>query len=735
MTAPGAAVHALLALAVLALAMLTGRLHVALAGPRRLRAFRPLEAALCATLGVAWWTVLLTAASSLGLRMPAALRAIAALHAVAIVLALARGAGSVLRPRGSPRVWAALLAPAALLGLFALYPTLRHGRFAAENDSLLYTALAQWYGDHSFAEPVGGAGTQPLSHYAAIYREAGFPIAPAFLLSAAAAATGARSPLASYPVLSACGLVLGLLALLGVGRRVLQWPVSFTAAAGLGLSALLQPMTWAHHMGFLAQTFAIPLLLAALMHLASLRAKARLCAGEALLLALLAGALACTYPPLLVPLAAAALASLADHVARGTPHRPLVLFGAAAVLGAGLLSWAAGLDLLRAFRFLGGLQVGGHVDLSPWGFLQASLGTWVYMPFRLGSTLEGLRYAEAWLAPFLALLAARGLLAFSGSRAGKPLLAAWLALAGAFVWYALFVRDPWTGERGHTWNLFKLTGWAFPILALAALHGLATLRTQRWGRAVARALLVAVLGLLPVHVGFADRLGLDLEAFVGTKPALAGWERLRAAFLYEREAWYLAADTPGSSTRFLPTYLGLLTYPRPLAGNWEGALWIPKDPGSADARLFAALARGEHEADGLDIAVVVTSLRGRITDSVEPLAGAIGLVKEPSAARVTALLQAVDGGGRGGCAWLRGPRTALRVYSPISGRGVLHLTATTGSSSSAVAVRSSSDVELPLALERGAHRVVVTLPDTAGREGPSLCVQSSSIAAGDVGTP
>jgi hypothetical protein len=60
-----------------------------------------------------------------------------------------------------------------------------------------------------------------------------------------------------------------------------------------------------------------------------------------------------------------------------------------------------------------------------------------------------------------------------------------------------------------------------------------------------------------------------------------------------------------------------------------------------------------------------TSLRGFVTDAVVPLGGGIGLVKEPTAASVLAVLQPSDDEpGTGGCVWIGNARAHLLVFSP-----------------------------------------------------------------------
>jgi hypothetical protein len=730
---------------VLGVAALTGRLHIALAGPRRLHQFGPFQACPSAALGVAWWTLVLTAASSWGFQTSAALVAGLGLAAVGLFAVIVRGRSRILRPSGSGRAWLALALPLGLTGLVALGPVLGHGRFAAENDSLLYSALAQWYEDHPFRETQAFDEGQPIAHYAAVYHEAGYPMAPALLLAAAARAVRASSPLLVYPAWSASGLVLALGLLITVGRRVLRWPVRFVGGAGLGLAALLQPLTWAHHLGFLAQTFAVGLLLAALLHLSGLRSGSRLGFSDALLAALLAASLAVTYPPFLVLLAGGfatwlLTSSLAGERLARRARFALACGGLFAVFVA-----AQGLDLIRAFRFLGGTRVGGHVDLSLWGFVEATLGAWVWAPFALGPLAERLRGAQILLAPLYALLAWRGLRRVARECPGTfgPFLGAMAVLAAGLVWFSVLARDPWTGARGHSWNLFKLTQWAFPFSALVVLHGLSGLGRGPW-RYLPRAAALVPLLLVPVHLAFADRLGRDFEAFVGSPRPLDSWEAMRRR-LREVSGSLVAADRPEASTPFLPTYLGLLVYPKALAGEWAGALWIPSDPLDRAMHLLDALAAGEG-AEAPRVIPVVVGLRGFVTAAVDRVSGAIGLVRDPRSPQVLALLQSSsDPTGPGGCVFIARRRTTLRTFSPRPLTAVLTLTSTPGigplpPDGVGLLVTSAGQppelrrvrfprIEVPVTLARGGGRVELEFPDPSLADDWRVCVLAMGIVA------
>jgi hypothetical protein len=726
---------------------LTGRLYIALVGPRRLLTFGPWEAHTSAVLGTVSWVFVLTAGSAAGLNAPSSVAAGLLVHAVAGVVVLLRRK-QALRPRGQARAWRTLLVPAALTGLVALLPVLRHGRFSTENDSLLYCSLAQWYQDHSFGGRTAFPPDQPLAHYAAIYQGAGYPLAPAFLLAGAQAMARATSPVLVYPAVSSWGLVLAMGSLLAFGRRALRWPFRWPLWVGIGLAALLQPLAWAHHMGFLAQTFAAPLLLTAMLHLSQVRSKHRWQPRDATVAGLLAAGLASTYPPFLVLLGGAWAWWLVDRIlCRAGDLRRLARWVALAATTGSVLALAQGLSLPGAFGFLQGIRVGSHVDLSPWGFVQATLGAWFWTPFRLGPVIERLRAGHLWLVPLSLWLVARGLRMLARDSRSGPLLGCLTVLGLAFLWFGFVARDPWTGERGHSWNLFKLTQWSYAPVVLTLVQGALSLRRHQWGRWLGPALLFVPLALTPVYWSFGGRLGAEFEAFVGERRPLQAWDELRRRFLESAAVSYLAADSPRSTTPFLPTYVGLLTYPRRLSGDWDGALWIPPNPANEAERLWCLLADGEGFAKGEAIAPVVTGLRGFVTEAIVPLRGGIGLVKEPTTAQVLAVLQPSDDQpGPGGCVWLGRTRTTVLAYSPREMKATLRVTASPGrglatralslgitsrGESHEVLVSQYPRVDLPVLLGRGAGRVQISFPDEAASDPHQLCVLSMTLLADD----
>jgi hypothetical protein len=500
------------------LTTLTGRLHVALLGPAWLRSFRPLEAVMSSLVGTAWWTVLLTGLSHGGWLAPTASGLILSAHGLALVLVFWRRRMSVLRPRGGSRQWAALLAAAFAVAVIGLLPVLRKGSFATANDSLTYCSFAQWLQDHPFAGPLVWHPDEPIAFYPTLYREARAPLTPAFLLAGTQAMARASSPLIVYPALSTFGLVLAVGVILAAGRWMLHWPTRMLGPVGLVVAALPHPLVWAHHSGFLAQTFGTPALMGILLVLARIRPSRRWRGSEALLLGLLTAWLAGTYLALLPVAAGAGAWWLLSAVRRARATRragrldgSLGLF---AVVVTALVA-SQGVSLTRGLGFLGSTVVGYHVDLSAFGFVQLALGALLQTIEPLSPVSEALRTAHRWLVPLYAALALIGFGRIVRSPRASGFSASALVLGFAVAYFALLSPDPWTGQRGHTWNIFKLVQWAYPLVLIAELHGLVTLAGRRDAHRFVPWLAIVPLGLLPLQWGLAGVVGHSLEAFVG----------------------------------------------------------------------------------------------------------------------------------------------------------------------------------------------------------------------------
>ena len=572
--------------ALLAVCFATGRLLVHALGLRRLRRLSPESAAASACLGAASWTVGFALLSG-----PAGLPARPATGVLALVLAGAalvawrRGAWQGPRHRGSGPGWLALAASTALAAWLALLPVVEGEGFAAGNDTFTYCALADWLQVHGFGGAAGASAEGLVDAIAVQRREMGFALGGAYPLAMALAASGASTSLALYPAVSALGLVLGLWALWWAMRRIVQAPVPVSAAVVLAFAATPHAGYWAHHHGFLSQTLAVPALVMGLVALGTGRG---LGDRTGLVLAAVAAAfLYFVYLPFLPLLAAAgAVRAAVDLAADPAPARSLVvrlgLFGSAFLL-------LVGLDVVapaRGLLFLLQAPVGAHVPVTPAGLATTALGPWPGSAPGFPDAVPAA--ATAWTVA-AAFLAATGIVARRRDRRAIGLLAALAVILLLLGWNGVVARDPWTGDRGHSWNLFKAAQWAFPLLLLCQGRGLAWLRRRVRGIEVLFAL--AALALAPAHGPWSRELGRGLRGLVDGERPLRALPGIVGRFRSLPPGQILLLGQPAAVSPFRAGYASLLAWPRPVAGDWETSASIALDPETARALHDGLVAR------------------------------------------------------------------------------------------------------------------------------------------------
>jgi hypothetical protein len=321
-------------------------------------------------------------------------------------------------------------------------------------------------------------------------------------------------------------------------------------------------------------------------------------------------------------------------------------------------------------------EAGGHVPLAAVEFFQFALGARVFAP--------GATSVEAWpwtalnrgLAPLTLSLALYGLgLALRRERSRG--LGAVAALFGvAISYYALAVEDPWKHHLGHTWNVFKLCQWSYPVALLLATLGLRALARRMLPRprlVLSSLALLAPLSLAPVHWAWSEPLGLTMrEVLPGARP-LEELAALRGRFQSLPPGTLLVVARPANVNRWLSAYTGLLAYPRAIVGDWADSASISNSP-DGEALYARTLARWN---DPLVVPIVAGYVPfqaggveelgggyGRLLPSVRPLP--VHIVNPSGLGRDDASGQPLFTMGRG--------RTKVVIFSPTTLAAELRLT-------------------------------------------------------------
>jgi hypothetical protein len=252
-----------------------------------------------------------------------------------------------------------------------------------------------------------------------------------------------------------------------------------------------------------------------------------------------------------------------------------------------------------------------------------------------------------------------------------PLGVALGGLLALGMYFAVAVRDPWTGLSGHTWSLFKIGQWAFPLALGFESAGLALIAggrsrgrsrppRRRWTRPSWLRPSWIAIGMVALVVPLA------LPAQVSLARARAG--TMRAATLSDQpfEAYRQLRD---SVARLQPSRIYLIDPRGELWPRGMVAYYLSDWP---IVLVDERTALREQGAGARQLSLLVTQ---PVAGCVERLPAGVGLL-EPGP--VIVAVRWPDGTretGREGSLRLPGGKTTLRVWSPraglawISGRG------------------------------------------------------------------
>ena len=737
---------ALLLVAAIGLAALVaGRLFVSGFGGMLYRRFDPAGAAAALAVGTAELTLLSVSLSAVGFPTGDLPLLVAALQFVPLAACVKRRRLAALRPRGGPLEWATLAVPLALTAALALLPVIRAGGFAFGNDTYTYGAFSEWLQRHGYLEAARWEVQSPVPGIPFLYQSQGYDLGIAHALALVQAAVRPASVLLVYPSTSAFALVL-LAAMIWLAARHLLWLGSAGAsAAALVFAATPHALYWGHHNGFLQQGYALALVVFGLVLLARCSTPARWRRGDAALLALPFAFLVSVYLPLAPLFAVTAGAALVPELlrARRRGRLPRLLAFAAAV--AASVALFAARDLASALsplhRFATSVA-GGHIPWTAVDFLEFALGTRVLAPGWVNVDVAPWSALNRALTPLYAALVLAGLWQAARRPRTRPLTAAAGLIALGALYFGLAVKDPWSGERGHTWNLFKLAQWGWPFALLLASLAVRRLAPRRpIGRPAALALAV----LLPasqagVHWPWSDALGDAMrEVLPGT--TLPQLPALKQRLQDLPPGTLLVVGRPVNAHRWLGTAVSLLAWPRAVVADWVDGASISNHPVGGEA-LYRQLL--EHWRDPH----VVPILAGHVpfeAAGVEPLGGGFARVLKQEVPLLVHVINPAglksDATGRPIFEVGKG-RTKLVVFSPSAGLASLSITlapypgrpggrlvafvsaedyshravrlASEGTPTAAIPVSGATGIEVPLDLPAGLSTVVLVLDEGRG---------------------
>ncbi len=684
-------------------ALTAGRLFVGGFGGRLFRRFDASGAAAALAVGTSVLTLLSVGLSALGFPTRDLPPLVLALQLVPLAACWRRRRLDALRPRGRPLEWAALALPLAVTTALALLPVTRGGGFWFGNDTYTYGAFSEWLQLHGYSEAARWEAASPVSGIPLLYQSQGYDLGIAHALALVQAAVRPASVLLVYP--STSGFALALLAAMVwlAARQLLRLSIGWAGAVALVFAAVPHALYWGHHNGFLQQAYALSLVLFGLVVLSRSGSRAGWSAGNAVLLALAVAFLAAVYLPLVPLFALAASTALATALLRARRRGELRRFALFAILVAGCSLLFAARDVMGALsplhRFATSVA-GGHVPWRARDFLEFALGTRVLAPGWVNVESPPWSALNRALTPLYLLLVLAGLWLAARRPRTRPLAAAAVVLVIGAAWFALLVKDPWSGRIGHTWNLFKLAQWGWPFTLMLGALAVRRLAPRRppWRPAA-----WALAALLP-----ASQVGVHLpwsDAFAAAmREVLPGLTFHQLPALKQRlqdlpPGTLLVLGRPVNVHRWLGTAVSLLAWPRAVVADWVNGASISNHPIGGEA-LYLQLVERWREPH---VVPIVAGHVGFQPGGVAELGGGFARVlKEDDPLLVHVVNPAgleYDPDGRPTFSVGRG-RTKLVVFSPTAGPATLSLTL------APYAGRPGTRLLAFLAAEDNSHRAV-----------------------------
>jgi hypothetical protein len=551
--------------------------------PRRGGRGTPEHLALAALVGTGLSLLLFGLLSNLGLRGAAAGPSTVALLGLVTAVAARRGAGEAWDELRRP-VRCGPLAAIALAGaIVSLMPLLVYRAFNPYNDTYTYLGAAEYIHLHPFPQPADPNPYMPLYGVARLHQKAHLRMGATYFLAFVRAILPVERAIAVFPGVAAWALALNVFAVFLLCRWAARLPSAWALGAAAVAAIWPSSLHFAAAQGFLPQLFGTAFLALALALLGRGLARREASWGSPLLFALAGATLTSVYSELLPFLVLTAAVVVAGRLAGPSGRRASAARFALVALAGFLLF--ANHEVLRMVQALPGQ-------------MRARVGTSMVMsPVERFGNLYGLfaapqwdrdfwRYvgpSRDWVFPILAVAVA-ALVALGTAvllrrfRARLTWVAASLLFVAVAAYYGWCVRDPWSGLRGHSWNLFKLAQWSYPLALVPLAASLGIVRSwSRRRRPRRAALAVALAACLPlalaVHAVEADHRTGPIRAETGSDRPFDELSALSKAVGRLVPGPVVCVRAEGMSVR-LRQMLVYYLHPRGVSSDWRNDAWI-----------------------------------------------------------------------------------------------------------------------------------------------------------------
>lgn len=364
------------------------------------------------------------------------------------------------------------------------------------NDTASYLSMTELLQDHSAAEVVSAEQQNPLfiCTHALVYSD-WFHMGAVHFLAVIRSFLPGLTAYQVYPPVAAWGLLLNGAGMYCLARWMFRLPRSYANMVGIMPLVLGSPLVAAHQEGFFCQMYGTASFAFSVGLLSRLYVRNHWNWGSAAVFGLTIGAVLTTYgefTPILTMGCAAFLIQAFRRSVVKSQAIDFLGFGGKATICFILFCNYELYRTIRGILFTANLNgVGSHHDWSDfgfWGFAMGALGDDVvfviYTIVATGLFFTGLAFAVRHRQQSVALLTC---LAF---------------FMAAVIYFRFISRDPWTGEIGHTWNLYKLGKYTFPLVSVVITSGIwVTLKNYAYERrAIIAGWLIVIFICVPEHM-------------------------------------------------------------------------------------------------------------------------------------------------------------------------------------------------------------------------------------------